>query len=75
MHLKQDLGQLYSAIWYIKLNPFVIGLQQKDTNTFKQAWIPFCNGIYLSYKLKTCLSLVHMKKISVHIQTRFGTIL
>jgi len=47
IHLKQDWGQFYSAIWYIKLNPFVIGLQQKDKNTFKQAWIPFCNGICL----------------------------
>ena len=45
--LKQDWGQLYSAIWYIKLNPFVVDLQQKDNNTFKQVWISFCNGICL----------------------------
>ena len=35
IHLKQDLGQFYIAIWYIQLNPFVVDLQDRDNSTFK----------------------------------------
>jgi hypothetical protein len=35
IHLKQDLGQFYNAIWCIKLNPFTVVLQNNYYDKFK----------------------------------------